>query len=141
MDDGTKVEGPGRLAKQAFLEGVTKGRDGKGIVYVWASGNGGLMGDNCNLDGYTSSIYSLSVSALTEIGTSTFYEEPCASTLAAVYVGGDHSLQAAIEQQKQHKKALRIVVPELDGHCSESFQGTSAAAPLMAGIVTLVLHA
>lgn len=140
-DDGRKVEGPGKLAQHALNEGVTKGRDGKGVVYVWASGNGGLNNDNCNLDGYTSSIYTLSVSALTGTGTSTFYEESCASTLAAVYVGGEHTLDAALERKTRHAKELRVVVPELDGHCSETFQGTSAAAPLMAGLLALVLQA
>lgn len=140
-DNGKKAEGPGKLARKAFLEGVTKGRGGKGVVYVWASGNGGIMGDNCNLDGYTSSIYTLSVSALTDDGTSTFYEEPCASTLGAVYVGGEHSYQDASERHARNLKNRAVVVPELDGHCSSSFQGTSAAAPLMAGVVALVLHA
>lgn len=140
-DDGTKVEGPARLTQIAFTEGVTKGRDGKGVIYVWASGNGGVIGDNCNLDGYTSSIYTLSVSALTDMGTSTFYEEPCASTLAGVYVGGEHTLEVAKDRQRRHLESLNVVVPELDGHCSHDFQGTSAAAPLMAGVVALVINA
>ncbi|KAG7166940.1 Proprotein convertase subtilisin/kexin type 6-like [Homarus americanus] len=140
-DNGAKVEGPGKLTKQAFLKGIEEGRRGRGVVYVWASGNGGLMGDNCNLDGYTSSIYTLSVSALTEKGISPFYGEPCSSTLASVFVGGDQFLEVAKERKRHNGKQLRVVVPELDGHCSESFQGTSAAAPLMAGIVALVLQA
>lgn len=78
-------------------------------MYVWASGNGGLMHDNCNLDGYTSSIFTLSVSALTHMGTSTFYEEPCASTMAAVYVGGEHSLEIAKERLKRNVETLSVV--------------------------------
>ena len=42
-------------------EGVRKGRKGKGSIYVWASGNGGKFEDNCNCDGYATSIYTLSV--------------------------------------------------------------------------------
>ncbi|KAK7082116.1 hypothetical protein SK128_015082 [Halocaridina rubra] len=140
-DDGTKVEGPDALAQHAFIEGVTKGRNGKGVIYAWASGNGGIAGDNCNLDGYASSIYTLSVSALTDAGTSTFYEEPCASTIAGIYIGGYHSIQTAKKSVKKNFMELLVVVPELDGHCSKNFQGTSAAAPLMAGIVALVLEA
>ncbi|KAK3881522.1 hypothetical protein Pcinc_014041 [Petrolisthes cinctipes] len=136
-DDGTKVEGPGKLAQQALLYGITQGRGGRGAVYVWAAGNGGLLMDNCNLDGYTSSVYTLSVAALTPTGTSTYYSEPCASILAAVYIGGAHTMVEGQEGEQQ----LRVVVPELDGHCSEKFQGSSAAAPLMAGVVALALQA
>ena len=42
-------------------EGVQRGRGGLGSVFVWASGNGGKFQDNCNCDGYTTSIYTLSV--------------------------------------------------------------------------------
>ena len=59
-DDGATVEGPGKLASEALYKGVTEGRNGKGIIYVWASGNGGSHQDDCNCDGYTSSIYTLS---------------------------------------------------------------------------------
>ena len=38
-----------------------QGRDGKGVIYVWASGNGGMNNDNCNCDGYTSSMYTISI--------------------------------------------------------------------------------
>ncbi|XP_022824749.1 neuroendocrine convertase 1-like isoform X2 [Spodoptera litura] len=50
-DDGRTVEGPGRLANEAFKRGVSEGRGGKGAIYVWANGNGGGHGDNCNCDG------------------------------------------------------------------------------------------
>nr|XP_027220554.1 proprotein convertase subtilisin/kexin type 4-like [Penaeus vannamei] len=140
-DDGTKAEGPGRFGRQAFRRGILEGRGGKGVIYVWASGNGGLEGDNCNLDGYVSSIFTLAVSALTDAGASVFYGEPCASTLAGVFVGGEHTLEAALEKRERHQQDIHLVVPELDGHCSSSFQGSSAAAPLMAGVVALVLQA
>jgi len=56
-DDGKTVDGPARLAIEAFLDGATNGRNGKGNIFVWASGNGGRYQDNCNCDGYTNSIY------------------------------------------------------------------------------------
>ncbi|MPC25592.1 Neuroendocrine convertase 1 [Portunus trituberculatus] len=110
-DDGIHVEGPGRLATLALRYGVMQGRGGLGTIYVWASGNGGLVADNCNLDGYASSIYTLTVSALTDLGESTFYSEPCASTLAGVYVGGHHTLSEAMAHNNLQTK---VVVPELD---------------------------
>ena len=67
-DDGKTVDGPGRMATQAFLQGIAKGRGGKGSIFVWASGNGGRDHDNCNCDGYTNSVWTLSVSSATENG-------------------------------------------------------------------------
>ena len=40
-DDGKTVDGPGNLASRAFINGVANGRQGKGSIFVWASGNGG----------------------------------------------------------------------------------------------------
>ena len=45
-----------------------KGRKGLGSIYVWASGNGGKDDDNCNCDGYTNSIYTISISSATQNG-------------------------------------------------------------------------
>ena len=77
-DDGKTVDGPGKLAKRAFIDGIKKGRRGKGSIYVWASGNGGRRLDNCNCDGYTNSIYTLSISSATQNGAKPWYlEEVC----------------------------------------------------------------
>ncbi len=63
------------MASQALRDGVEKGRKGKGSIFVWASGNGGKYMDNCNCDGYTTSIYTLSVSSVSEVGTTPWYSE------------------------------------------------------------------
>ena len=64
----TAVDGPGPLAKQSFIAGISQGRGGKGSIFVWASGNGGHHTDNCNCDGYTNSIFTLSISSATQVG-------------------------------------------------------------------------
>ncbi|KAK8404403.1 hypothetical protein O3P69_007595 [Scylla paramamosain] len=51
-----------------------------------------------------------------------------------------HLPQADRQYQLSNHLALEVV-PELDGHCSSRFQGSSAAAPLVAGVVALVLQA
>ncbi|XP_069974950.1 neuroendocrine convertase 1 [Penaeus vannamei] len=126
-DDGRRVEGPGRLAREAIKEGVEKGRQGKGTIYVWAAGNGGSAGDNCNCDGYTSSIYTLSISSASESGKFPWYGERCASTLASAYSSGAYTDQ-------------KIATTDLHGSCTDRFSGTSAAAPLAAGIFALALE-
>ncbi|KAF7267577.1 hypothetical protein GWI33_019215 [Rhynchophorus ferrugineus] len=127
-DDGKTVDGPGELATRAFIEGVTKGRKGKGSIFVWASGNGGRDHDNCNCDGYTNSIYSLSISSATEHGNVPWYSEACSSTLASTYSSG-----AVNERQ--------VVTTDLRHSCTSSHTGTSASAPLAAGICALALEA
>lgn len=67
-DDGKHLGGPGKYASQALHRGVHLGRKGRGAIYVWASGNGGNLGDHCGYDGYSASIYTLTVGALTRQG-------------------------------------------------------------------------
>ena len=84
-DDGKTVDGPGKLASKAFKNGITKGRKGKGSIFVWASGNGGHYKDNCNCDGYATSIYTITVSSTSESGHIPWYSEACSSTMATTY--------------------------------------------------------
>lgn len=115
-DDGKTVDGPGRLAKQAFEYGIKKGRQGLGSIFVWASGNGGREGDHCSCDGYTNSIYTISVSSTTENGHKPWYLEECASTLATTYSSG------AFYERK-------IVTTDLRQRCTDGHTGTSVSAP------------
>ncbi|XP_046890414.1 furin (paired basic amino acid cleaving enzyme) b isoform X1 [Hypomesus transpacificus] len=127
-DDGKTVDGPAKLAKEAFLRGVTEGRGGLGSIFVWASGNGGRERDSCNCDGYTNSIYTLSISSTTQYGNVPWYSEACSSTLATTYSSGNPG-------EKQ------IVTTDLRQKCTDSHTGTSASAPLAAGIIALALEA
>ncbi|XP_064619371.1 proprotein convertase subtilisin/kexin type 6-like isoform X2 [Lineus longissimus] len=128
-DNGMVVDGPAKLAKQAFLDGVTKGRNNKGSIFVWASGNGGSSHDSCNCDGYTNSIYTLSISSVSEMNKEPWYLEECSSTLASTYSSGDTY------------KEKQIVTTDLHNGCTESHTGTSASAPLAAAICALALEA
>ena len=77
------------IITQAFREGALKGRQGRGSVFVWASGNGGRYNDSCACDGYANSVYTLSVSSTSENGEVPWYLEECTSTLATTYSSGD----------------------------------------------------
>lgn len=57
---------------------------------MWASGNGGRHEDSCNCDGYTDSIYTLSISSASDHGESPWYSESCSSTLATTFSSGAH---------------------------------------------------
>uniref|UniRef100_A0A1I7VVC2 P/Homo B domain-containing protein n=1 Tax=Loa loa TaxID=7209 RepID=A0A1I7VVC2_LOALO len=127
-DDGRTVDGPAKLTRRAFEKGIREGRRGLGSIFVWASGNGGKDADSCNCDGYTNSIYTLSISSATEHGNIPWYSEACSSTLATAYSSG-----ATGEKM--------IVTTDLHHSCTNAHTGTSASAPLAAGIAALTLEA
>ncbi|KHN80639.1 Neuroendocrine convertase 1 [Toxocara canis] len=127
-DDGKTVEGPGRLAQAAILKGIRQGRNGKGAIYVWASGNGGLKDDDCDCDGYTDSVYTFSVSSAAEDGTFPWYGEKCASTLTSTYSTGSNNERM-------------IMTTDIGNGCARDHSGTSASAPMAAGIIALALEA
>ena len=128
-DDGKTFDGPGNLAKKAFAKGIMNGRNGLGSIYVWSSGNGGIFDDSCACDGYANSIYTLSISSLSENGYRPWYLEECSSTIAATYSSGEPFLER------------QVITTDLHGQCTNQHSGTSASAPIAAGIVALALEA
>lgn len=134
-DDGKTVDGPGPLAKRAFLNGVVRGRSGKGSIFIWASGNGGRHLDNCNCDGYTNSIFTLSISSATQAGYRPWYLEECSSTLATTYSSGTPGRDGSISTVDQDARLRN------DHICTDSHTGTSASAPIAAGVCALALEA
>ena len=46
------------------------------------------MGIRCNFDGYTNSIYSVTVSAVDFKGLHPYYSEPCAANMVVAYSSG-----------------------------------------------------
>ncbi|KAI5622037.1 proprotein convertase subtilisin/kexin type 5, partial [Silurus asotus] len=127
-DDGKTVDGPAALARQAFENGIRQGRKGRGSIFVWASGNGGRSRDHCSCDGYTNSIYTISISSTAESGHKPWYLEECASTLTTTYSSGESFDR-------------KIITTDLRQRCTDSHTGTSASAPMAAGIIALALEA
>ncbi|KAK4149963.1 peptidase S8/S53 domain-containing protein [Chaetomidium leptoderma] len=125
-DDGKSMDAPGILIRAAMLNAVQNGRDGLGSIYVFASGNGAQNEDNCNFDGYTNSIYSITVGAIDRKGLHPYYSEKCSAGLVVTYSSGSGD---AIHTTDVGQNA-----------CSNSHGGTSAAAPLAAGIFALALQ-
>lgn len=124
-DDGKSMDAPGILIKKAMVNAVQKGRDGKGTIYVFAAGNGAGAGDNCNFDGYTNSIYSITVGAIDRKGLHPYYSEKCSAQLVVTYSSGSGDAIHTTD-----------VGPN---ECYANHGGTSAAAPLGAGVFALAL--
>ena len=66
------------------------------MIYVWASGNGGHLHDNCDCDGYTGSIYTISISSASQQQQTPWYAEKCASTMATTYSSGAYNDQRIV---------------------------------------------
>lgn len=114
---------------------MTNGRAGKGSIFIWASGNGGRHTDSCNCDGYANSIFTISISSATQGGYKPWYLEECSSTIASTYSSGTPG---------KDKSVATVDMDSLlrPGHiCTVDHTGTSASAPLAAGICALALEA
>ncbi|GAB7365505.1 hypothetical protein MBLNU230_g6578t1 [Neophaeotheca triangularis] len=125
-DDGQSMEQPGILIRRAMLTGIQKGRQGLGSIFVFACGNGAANDDNCNFDGYTNSIYSVSVGGIDRKGLHPYYSEKCSAQLVVTYSSGSgdaiHTTDVGLDQ------------------CYTNHGGTSAAGPLVAGMYALMLE-
>ncbi|KAF7311443.1 PHOMO B domain-containing protein [Mycena kentingensis (nom. inval.)] len=126
-DNGQTMEGGGYLINKAVLHGVNEGRGGKGSIFVFAAGNGAGSGDQCNFDGYTNSIYSVTVAAVGHLGQHPYYSEPCTANLVTAYSSGDGKSITTTDRGKNK--------------CTSSHGGTSAAAPNAVGVFALALEA
>lgn len=126
-DNGEAMGAPSYLIKKSVVNGINNGRGGKGSIFVFASGNGGGHEDQCNYDGYTNSIYSVTVSSLDYRGEHPYYSEACAANMITAYSsgGGEHI----------------VTTDKGKNECTMSHGGTSAAAPNAAGVFVLAVQA
>lgn len=133
-DNGTVLESPGTLTLAAMAQAVQNGRGGLGNLYVWAGGNGNDNFDDVNADGYASSRYTIAIAAIDDDGVQSWYSEPGASLLVTAPSSGDTISITTTD---------RTAPNGYDGSadCTDTFGGTSSSAPLVAGIIALMLEA
>ncbi|RKO93571.1 peptidase S8/S53 domain-containing protein, partial [Blyttiomyces helicus] len=123
-DNGQAMEAPPKIVSDAVYNGIENGRGGLGSIFVFASGNGGGAQDNCNFDGYTNSIYTITVGAIDRYNNHPAYSEQCSATLIVMYSSGGGG---------------GIYTTDWPAQCTDKHGGTSAAAPLASGLYSLVL--
>jgi subtilisin-like proprotein convertase family protein len=138
-DDGDIIQGPDPLAAAAIATGVASGRGSKGAIYVWAGGNGNLNGDNSNFDGYANSPYTIAVGATTIGAVQADFSEPGSNLV--VCAPGDFITTTDWTDINNDLGANNDSDPDplLPYDYTSQFGGTSAATPIVAGVVALML--
>ncbi len=124
-DDG-RFDFPSPVVMDAIESAAVNGREGLGTIIVWAGGNGAGAEDRVDYDPYASSRYTIAVGAIADNNRRSSYSEPGASLLIGAYSNGG---------------SRGITTTRASGGYTSSFGGTSAASPLAAGVVALMLDA
>ncbi len=146
---------------EAAIQGcVEYGRHGYGSIYVQAAGNGKQKFDSSDLDGYASMRYTISVGSISSTGYPLRYSEggesllvvtpssdgkrgiTTATTMGSFY----HSRMDSIQHYEDEGLAPGEVMDNAETGlgstgCTTKFGGTSASAPMIAGVVAMMLQA
>lgn len=141
------LEDSGPLVKDALKKGTSEGRKGKGIIYVWAGGNGG-DDDNSNCDGYANNRHVIAAAASDFQGKRVSYSEKGANILVNSPVG-DPDLSGPLANNLGVMTVDRTGVSEGYNDVNDPpntayyarFNGTSSAAPILSGCIALILEA
>lgn len=111
--------------RTAINTGVATGRGGKGTIYAWAAGNGGTA-DRCDYDPYASNRKVFAIGAIGDQDTRSSFNETGSSMLVVAHSSGN---------------VRGITTTTGTNSCTSGFGGTSAACPIAAGCIALVLQA
>ena len=144
-DDGKTITAPGPLMKAALDTALSQGRGGLGTIFVWSAGNGGNEQDNANNDGYANHPGTIAVGALNDLGHRADYSEPGACLIVSAPSGNDKSRLPGsfttdlLGERGYNRADVESDIAEID--YTSTFNGTSSAAPLVSGVVALMLQA
>jgi subtilisin family serine protease len=138
------------LANTAIETAISTGRGGKGVIFVRSAGNGREEFVNVGDDGYASDPRAIAVAAVRPDGRVASYSSPGASILVAGPSGdpradGSEDPAAAnlTTTDRRGARGYNTTSGEAGDYAQGTlgFNGTSAAAPVISGVVGLILGA
>ena len=127
--DSSRPEPATELWEAAVKDGVTNGYGGKGVFYAWAAGNGGEEDDYSTLDEH-SNFYA--VTAVCAVGH---------DDIRSDYSEAGSNLWVCGPSSSGRDGQPRIATTDNGHRYRGSFGGTSAATPIVSGVVALVREA
>jgi subtilisin family serine protease len=145
--NGTLDSLTGPLLLAAIADAAANGRGGLGSIYVVAGGDGQSQQANTNYSLLANSRYTIAVGALDDHGNQATYSDSGASLLVSAYAGGqlagaagEHGIPTTdvVNNTGTNPVSLQAAYTN-DG--PTGFTGTSAAAPLVSGVIALMLEA
>ncbi|KAJ6250175.1 s8 family serine peptidase [Anaeramoeba flamelloides] len=132
-EDGCTYYEQSQVVKDAIVDAVLNGRDGKGIVFVFAAGNEADDGGDINQYTYAKMAEVIGVAAINNDGGHSYYS----NIGSAIVVSGVSSGFNA----NGNYTGIRTTDRASTTSCTDEFGGTSSACPLVAGVVALILEA
>ena len=125
--------------EMAIEMGLSSGSNGTGISYVWAGGNGRGENDNSNYDGYANFYGVIATCAVGETRQVSSYSEPGANLWVCAPSNSMHSgITTTDRTGSGGSNTGAHDLDYADADFTNTFGGTSAAAPFISGVVALM---